>query len=80
MPSRTIETIVEGFIFPEGPRWHDGKLCFVDFHTCGVDCVGGARVSRKRLGFSLGSPTDFKTARIGCSLIPPVQNLPRRAS
>lgn len=41
MPSRTIETIVEGFIFPEGPRWHDGKLCFVDFHSCGVDCVDG---------------------------------------
>jgi sugar lactone lactonase YvrE len=31
--SRKIETLVEGLTFPEGPRWHDGKLWFSDFYT-----------------------------------------------
>ncbi len=31
--SAKIETLVDGLTFPEGPRWHDGKLWFSDFYT-----------------------------------------------
>jgi sugar lactone lactonase YvrE len=31
--SRTLAT---GFVFPEGPRWHDGQLWFADQHDCRV--------------------------------------------
>ncbi len=35
------ETIVltEGLLFPEGPRWHEGKLWFSDMHDCWVRTV-----------------------------------------
>jgi sugar lactone lactonase YvrE len=33
IPARTLAT---GFVFPEGPRWHDGKLWFSDQHDCMV--------------------------------------------
>ena len=29
-------TLAAGFVFPEGPRWHDGKLWFSDQHDCRV--------------------------------------------
>jgi len=28
-----METVIEGLSFPEGPRWHDGRLWFSDFYT-----------------------------------------------
>jgi sugar lactone lactonase YvrE len=28
-----LETLVEGLTFPEGPRWHDGRLWFSDFYS-----------------------------------------------
>jgi sugar lactone lactonase YvrE len=28
-----LKTIVEGLTFPEGPRWHDGRLWFSDFYS-----------------------------------------------
>jgi len=36
------QALCEGLVFPEGPRWHDGKLWFSDIHarqvkTCTVD-------------------------------------------
>ena len=31
--TRTLRTLVEGLSFPEGPRWHDGRLWFSDFYT-----------------------------------------------
>ena len=27
-----IEILLQGLTFPEGPRWHDGKLWFSDFY------------------------------------------------
>ncbi|MGE0730080.1 MAG: SMP-30/gluconolactonase/LRE family protein [Acidimicrobiia bacterium] len=30
---RTLRTLVDGLSFPEGPRWHDGRLWFSDFYT-----------------------------------------------
>jgi len=31
----TTETkvLIDGLCFPEGPRWHDGKLYFSDMHA-----------------------------------------------
>lgn len=28
-----LETLVDGLTFPEGPRWHDGRLWFSDFYS-----------------------------------------------
>jgi len=27
------ETLIDGLRFPEGPRWHDGRLWFSDMHS-----------------------------------------------
>ncbi|MGH7899455.1 MAG: SMP-30/gluconolactonase/LRE family protein [Candidatus Binatia bacterium] len=32
MDMRTPKVLLEGIVFPEGPRWHDGKLWFSDMH------------------------------------------------
>ena len=32
MTERTSRVVVEGLRFPEGPRWHDGRLIFSDQH------------------------------------------------
>jgi len=31
--SLTTEVLIEGLVFPEGPRWRDGKLWFSDMHA-----------------------------------------------
>ncbi|MDB5108837.1 MAG: Gluconolactonase, partial [Candidatus Binatus sp.] len=36
---RTLKTLLEGLAFPEGPRWHDGKLFFSDMHAHQVIAV-----------------------------------------
>ncbi|WP_076860186.1 SMP-30/gluconolactonase/LRE family protein [Bradyrhizobium mercantei] len=41
MKKRVLKTVADGFTYLEGPRWHDGKLWFVDFYTHGVYCVDG---------------------------------------
>jgi sugar lactone lactonase YvrE len=40
-PMRT-ETLVTGLAFPEGPRWHDGRLWFSDFYRHSVFSVDDA--------------------------------------
>jgi sugar lactone lactonase YvrE len=30
---RTLETVLDGLAFPEGPRWRDGRLWFSDMHA-----------------------------------------------
>ncbi len=30
---RKLTTLLDGLCFPEGPRWHDGKLYFSDMHA-----------------------------------------------
>ncbi len=32
----TPKVLLDGLIFPEGPRWHDGALYFSDMHDCVV--------------------------------------------
>ncbi|HEX9260179.1 MAG TPA: SMP-30/gluconolactonase/LRE family protein [Acidimicrobiales bacterium] len=36
----TATTLIDGLHFPEGPRWHDGRLWFSDFHAYAVKAVG----------------------------------------
>jgi sugar lactone lactonase YvrE len=31
--SREITTVVDGLTFAECPRWHEGRIWFVDFYT-----------------------------------------------
>ncbi len=33
MESLTPTVLLDGLVFPEGPRWHDGKLWFSDIHA-----------------------------------------------
>jgi sugar lactone lactonase YvrE len=39
MTDMTTEVLAEGFRFPEGPRWHDGRLVFSDQHDHRVVAV-----------------------------------------
>lgn len=42
----SLETVLEGLAFPEGPRWHDGRLWFSDMHAheiISLDEAGGRR-------------------------------------
>jgi sugar lactone lactonase YvrE len=34
-----VETLLDGLTFPEGPRWHDGRLWFSDFYSHRVIAV-----------------------------------------
>jgi sugar lactone lactonase YvrE len=44
---RVLDTVAEGLTYLEGPRWHDGRLWFVDFYTLGVYRVGDDGVAEK---------------------------------
>src|SRR5437764_1341305 len=33
MAETLLRTVLEGLAFPEGPRWHDGRLFFSDQHA-----------------------------------------------
>ncbi|MGE0222296.1 MAG: SMP-30/gluconolactonase/LRE family protein [Acetobacteraceae bacterium] len=35
-----VETLLDGLTFPEGPRWHQGRLWFSDFYNYRVVAVG----------------------------------------
>lgn len=37
--TRPVTVVAEGFTYLEGPRWHDGRLYFVDFYTHTVNAV-----------------------------------------
>jgi len=39
MATYTTETLLDGLVFPEGPRWHDGRLYFSDMHDLRVIAV-----------------------------------------
>ena len=39
--TRTLEVVVDGLAFAEGPRWHDGELWFSDMHDHRVCVVDG---------------------------------------
>jgi sugar lactone lactonase YvrE len=44
---RTLKVLIDGLAFPEGPRWHDGKLVFSDMHAhqvLAVDTTGKREV------------------------------------
>ncbi len=35
-----VRTLLAGLAFPEGPRWHDGRLWFSDIHGLDITAVG----------------------------------------
>lgn len=35
-----VETLLDGLTFPEGPRWHEGRLWFSDFYNYRVVALG----------------------------------------
>ncbi|MDF3311291.1 MULTISPECIES: SMP-30/gluconolactonase/LRE family protein [Rhodococcus] len=39
MSDRQLTEIAAGFTYTEGPRWHEGRLWFVDFYTHSVNVV-----------------------------------------
>jgi sugar lactone lactonase YvrE len=39
MMMRKLSTLVDGLNFPEGPRWHNGRLFFSDMHSHKVQAV-----------------------------------------
>lgn len=39
MSSYQTDILVEGLAFPEGPRWHDGRLWFTDQHAHTINAV-----------------------------------------
>ncbi|CAG7618780.1 SMP-30/gluconolactonase/LRE family protein [Rhodococcus opacus] len=39
MTERQLSVVTDGFTYLEGPRWHDGRLWFVDFYTFTVNAV-----------------------------------------
>lgn len=39
MTKRDTEVVAKGFTYTEGPRWHEGRLYFVDFYTFTVNAV-----------------------------------------
>ena len=43
----TTDTLLKGLEFPEGPRWHDGKLWFSDmqaYRVMTVDLLGNTEI------------------------------------
>lgn len=47
----TTRVLIDGLIFPEGPRWHDGALYFSDMHGRAVWRVTPGGTSSKVSGF-----------------------------
>lgn len=41
-PMATLDVLLDGLAFPEGPRWHDGRLHFSDMHAAAVLAVDDA--------------------------------------
>lgn len=40
MTAREFSTLISGNVFLETSRWHDGRLCFSDFHSHQVIAAG----------------------------------------
>ncbi len=49
MTERTMTVVADGLTYLEGPRWHQGRLWFVDFYTLGVYRVNDAGQAEKVL-------------------------------
>jgi sugar lactone lactonase YvrE len=52
--ARSLETVLDGLAFPEGPRWHDGRLWFSDMHAHEV--VAMAPDGRRETVFAHSGP------------------------
>src|SRR3954453_17872173 len=49
-----LPVLVDGIGFGEGPRWHDGRLWFSDFHRHAVSSVGDD--GERRFELAIGEP------------------------
>ena len=58
-------TLANGFVFPEGPRWHDGQLWFADQHDCMVHVLNpdGSRAESFEVA---GRPSGMEIGRASC--------------
>ncbi len=50
-PAPGFERFATGLVFPEAPRWHDGRLWLSDIHAHAVVCFGADGVEHLRIGF-----------------------------
>ena len=71
--AHVIQTLVPGLAFPEGPRWHDGRLWFSDIH--GLDIIAtdlGGRV--EKIGAIAESPSGLGWTAEGKLLVVSMNN------
>ena len=57
MPERSLETLLEGGSFFEGPRWHDGRWWVSDFYRARACCRDDRRARRGGRSRSQGQPS-----------------------
>jgi sugar lactone lactonase YvrE len=50
-PAPGFERFVAGLVFPEAPRWHDGRLWLSDIHAHAVVCFDAAGIEHRRITF-----------------------------
>lgn len=50
-PANGFELFASGLVFPEAPRWHDGRLWLSDIHAHAVVCFDADGTEHARIGF-----------------------------
>jgi len=71
---RTLDVIVDGLTFPEGPRWHDGRLWFSDIHVAEVISMNADGSDRRVECTVVGYPSGLGWDRRGRLLIASVMD------
>lgn len=69
----SVHTLLEGLAFPEGPRWHNGKLWFSDIHGGSVSAVD-ARGKAETIAEVAESPSGLGWTRDGKLLVVSMNN------
>ena len=84
---RKLETVLDGLAFPEGPRWHDGRLWFSDWgagEIIAVDLQGRSEIILRMnsFPFSIDWATDPDSVLIHVQLPHAVLQIeaPRRSA
>ena len=63
----TMTTVLDGLTFPEGPRWHGGRLWFSDFYSERVLALG--KSGAETIVRVPGRPSGLGWARDGSLLV-----------
>ena len=53
----TWELVIDGINFGEGPRWHDGRFWFSDFHQHTISSIGDDGVRRTEVDYPSDRPS-----------------------